>query len=253
SIPTIQAGNSTLIVGEAFDPYKGISAQDKEDGDLTDKIEVIANNVDTSKAGVYEVTYKVIDSQGASATKTVYVSVEGVEVTIDPELKAIITNPDIISEVSGFGTMENPLMVGVRSDVTVELVTEYVKQLNEAMKTSKKVVSQDGYVYYYLTLVNSKTRADGTIYVTIRINQEQTDVIRIVDQYFGLDNNQIIPPTENEGGSTDTSTPNEENGNSESQLNQLPNLGMQLAQLFIGIGAAILAISGVVLFFMRRK
>ncbi|MGL5295863.1 MAG: immunoglobulin-like domain-containing protein, partial [Culicoidibacterales bacterium] len=37
SIPTIQAGNSTLIVGEAFDPYKGISAQDKEDGDLTDK------------------------------------------------------------------------------------------------------------------------------------------------------------------------------------------------------------------------
>ena len=39
----------------------GVTALDKEDGDLTDKIEVINNTVDTSKAGTYTVTYKVKD------------------------------------------------------------------------------------------------------------------------------------------------------------------------------------------------
>ncbi len=73
--PVITAEDKILTVGDSFDPKKGVTASDTEDGDLTGKIEVISNNVDTAKAGTYEVTYKVTDNQGASATKTITVTV----------------------------------------------------------------------------------------------------------------------------------------------------------------------------------
>lgn len=82
--PVIHAEDQTLTVGEKFEPLKEVTATDKEDGDLTKEIEVLKNEVDTSKAGVYEVTYKVTDKQGASATKTIQVTVKEKEVT-DPD------------------------------------------------------------------------------------------------------------------------------------------------------------------------
>ncbi|RGC08456.1 DUF5011 domain-containing protein, partial [[Clostridium] innocuum] len=68
-VPTIQAEDKTLTVGDTFDPKKDVTATDKEDGDLTAKIEIAKNTVDMTKAGTYEVTYKVTDSEGASTTK----------------------------------------------------------------------------------------------------------------------------------------------------------------------------------------
>lgn len=61
--PVITANDKTLTVGDTFDAKADVTAKDAEDGDLTQKIEVINNTVDTSKAGSYEVTYKVTDSQ----------------------------------------------------------------------------------------------------------------------------------------------------------------------------------------------
>ncbi|MDO4445736.1 MAG: InlB B-repeat-containing protein, partial [Bacillota bacterium] len=49
-VPTITAENVTLTVGDKFDPLKGVTATDHEDGDKV-KLEVIKNNVDTKKAG----------------------------------------------------------------------------------------------------------------------------------------------------------------------------------------------------------
>lgn len=75
-VPTIHAENVTITVGDQFDPLKDVTAVDKEDGTLTDKIEVLNNSVDVNKAGVYEVTYKVTDSNGATVTKTITVTVK---------------------------------------------------------------------------------------------------------------------------------------------------------------------------------
>lgn len=75
-VPVIYAEDKTIKVGDEFDAKKDVTANDKEDKDLTDKIEIIKNDVDTTKAGVYEVVYKVTDSQGASVTKTITVTVE---------------------------------------------------------------------------------------------------------------------------------------------------------------------------------
>ena len=74
-VPTIKAEDKTITVGDTFDAKKDVTAKDTEDGDLTDKIEVVKNDVDTTKSGTYEVTYKVTDSKGASTTKTIRVTV----------------------------------------------------------------------------------------------------------------------------------------------------------------------------------
>ncbi|ELC8441393.1 type I pullulanase [Clostridium perfringens] len=75
SRPTIDAKDLELNLGEKFDPLKGVTAFDKEDGDLTSKIQVINNNVDPNKAGKYKVTYMVVDKNGNKVTKTINVNV----------------------------------------------------------------------------------------------------------------------------------------------------------------------------------
>uniref|UniRef100_UPI00402AA6E6 leucine-rich repeat domain-containing protein n=1 Tax=Thomasclavelia ramosa TaxID=1547 RepID=UPI00402AA6E6 len=50
--PTISANDVTLNVGDTFDPLANVTATDKEDGTITlTKDNIIANDVDTSKAG----------------------------------------------------------------------------------------------------------------------------------------------------------------------------------------------------------
>lgn len=72
-LPVITLMGSTtvnLIVGDTFtDP--GATANDAEDGDITANIIVGGDDVDTSKADTYIITYNVNDSQGASADEVV--------------------------------------------------------------------------------------------------------------------------------------------------------------------------------------
>lgn len=75
--PVINVSDKTMYVGETFDALSGATtgvATDSEDGDLTKKLEVIGN-VDTTKPGTYQVTYKVTDSKGLETTKTITVTV----------------------------------------------------------------------------------------------------------------------------------------------------------------------------------
>ena len=75
--PTISANDVTLNVGDTFDPLANVTATDKEDGTIAlTKDNIIANDVDTSKAGTYHVTYKITDKNGASTEKTITVTVK---------------------------------------------------------------------------------------------------------------------------------------------------------------------------------
>lgn len=73
--PVITASNQTLLLGSDFNPKLNIKAIDSEDGDLTSKIQITKNNVNTKKAGNYEVTYEVVDSKGLKTTKTITVTI----------------------------------------------------------------------------------------------------------------------------------------------------------------------------------
>ena len=73
--PVINAKDLELKVGDSFNPLNGVTAYDKEDGDLTSNIQVIENTVDTKKVGNYTVTYKVTDSANNETTLTIKVNV----------------------------------------------------------------------------------------------------------------------------------------------------------------------------------
>ncbi|MBC2099978.1 DUF5011 domain-containing protein [Listeria booriae] len=73
--PVITAADKTLKKGASFDPMTGVTASDTEDGNVTDKVTVTANDVDTSVVGTYHVTYSVTDSDGNTTTKTITVTV----------------------------------------------------------------------------------------------------------------------------------------------------------------------------------
>ena len=74
--PVITAEDKVIKVGDKFDPKAGVSAKDADGVDITSKIEVIENNVDTSKAGTYKVKYSVTDSKGVTTTKIITITVE---------------------------------------------------------------------------------------------------------------------------------------------------------------------------------
>ena len=64
---------------ELFDPFDkriNLSAYDRVDGDITDKIKVVENNVDSSIPGKYQVTYEVKNSVNEVARKTINVTVK---------------------------------------------------------------------------------------------------------------------------------------------------------------------------------
>lgn len=65
SVPALKGTEAYKVkVGGDFDPLAGVYAVDSTDGNITDNIEVTSNNVDTSKAGNYTVSYRVENSNG---------------------------------------------------------------------------------------------------------------------------------------------------------------------------------------------
>lgn len=77
--PVINATDKKIVLGETFnekEALKGVTAYDTEDGNITSKIKVIENTVNSQKIGKYKVTYEVSDSQGNKVTKTITVTVQ---------------------------------------------------------------------------------------------------------------------------------------------------------------------------------
>ncbi|WP_166666116.1 immunoglobulin-like domain-containing protein [Paenilisteria rocourtiae] len=81
--PVINANPKTIQVGDTFDPLAGVTASDKEDGNLTSKIQVMSNNVNPAVSGVYSVSYSVTDSDGNKASKSVQITVQSLNGSID--------------------------------------------------------------------------------------------------------------------------------------------------------------------------
>ncbi|WP_181675809.1 immunoglobulin-like domain-containing protein [Listeria rustica] len=74
-VPVITgATDVTLQLGESFDPMEGVYAADKEDGDLTSKLQV-GGTIDVNQAGVYGLSYSVSDSDGNTGFTTRIVTV----------------------------------------------------------------------------------------------------------------------------------------------------------------------------------
>ncbi|MGM8366174.1 immunoglobulin-like domain-containing protein [Virgibacillus sp. W0181] len=103
--PVINATDTTITVGDTYDPLAGVSATDAEDGDVTGNINVTTNDVDTSTPGAYDVVYEVTDSDGKTTTKTITITVEAAASTNEaPVINAAnktITVGDMYDPLSG--------------------------------------------------------------------------------------------------------------------------------------------------------
>lgn len=99
--PVINASDVTINVGDTFDPLDGVTATDAEDGNIVlTAANVTANNVDTTTAGLYSVTYSVSDSEGLNTQLTIKVTVvEKTIVTPDPDVTPTpdtTVTPDVV-------------------------------------------------------------------------------------------------------------------------------------------------------------
>ncbi|WP_440257548.1 immunoglobulin-like domain-containing protein [Catenibacterium faecis] len=130
--PVIQATDKTLTVGDEFAPLTDVTAKDEEDGDITDKIEILENEVDTTKPGKYEVTYKVTDSGGASHVKTI-------KVTVNPKMEPINAAPIIKAEDKTLtvGDTFDPMADVTATDAEDGNLTDKIEILNNEVDTTK--------------------------------------------------------------------------------------------------------------------
>lgn len=85
-LPTIEAENREVNQFEEFEYMDGVKANAYDGTDLTDSI-TYEETVNTEVAGTYEVTYKVKDSKGKEASKTI-------TVTVIPNEKPVINASD---------------------------------------------------------------------------------------------------------------------------------------------------------------
>ncbi|EAD9710803.1 DUF5011 domain-containing protein [Listeria monocytogenes] len=74
--PVIHVDDIIIDQNSSFDPTDYITADDAEDGDITDKIVIIDNNVNPSVPGTYDIIISVTDSDGNVTEKTITVTVK---------------------------------------------------------------------------------------------------------------------------------------------------------------------------------
>lgn len=103
--PVINAEDKIVNLGDEFNPLDGVTAIDALGNDITEKIEVLENTVDTSKEGEYKVVYKVADDNGKEATREIKVTVtkneEGKKPGIDIKHEEDNNKPGAIPKTGG--------------------------------------------------------------------------------------------------------------------------------------------------------
>ena len=162
--PVINVEDKELTVGDTFDPLEGVTATDEEDGDISGSIEVLNNEVDTTKVGIYKVTYKVTDSQGASTTKTIYV-------TVNPK-------QEVLNEVPVIDASDRVLTEGDRFAV-LEGVTATDKEdgnLTDKIHVLKNTVNKEEAGTYEVTYKVTDSQGASTIKtITVTVREKSAD------------------------------------------------------------------------------
>ncbi|BCC76876.1 DUF5011 domain-containing protein [Bacillus anthracis] len=160
----------TLRVGDTFDPMSNVKAIDKEDGDLSNRVEH-KGDVDTSKPGKYIVEYSVVDSQGGNATATQTVIVEGNRETLD--LNPTLTVPTEMT--IHVGDSFDPMAKVLAMDKEDGDLTSKVK-VNGEVNTSKSGT----YVVTYTVTDSQGHEVTAKQTVTVKVREEVENELPIL-------------------------------------------------------------------------
>ena len=246
AVPEIAASDVTLTVGDEFDPLANVTAKDVEDGEIVlTKENIVSNDVDTSKEGTYHVTYKVTDSQGASATKTI-------TVTVNPKMEAINEVPEIAAN-------DVTLTVGDEFDPLANVTAKDAED-GEIVLTKENIVSND-----------VDTSKAGTYHVTYKVTDSQgasteiTITVTVEDKGTEKPDVPITPEKPSDPDISDkpadTNTTEKTDGsktsvktNTSTEESKAPETGKESNMMLYGWGLLLsaLGISGIV-FAKRRR
>ncbi len=203
--PVINAVDKTIIEGEEFKEKEGVSANDSEDGDLTDKIEVASNKVNIKVPGIYDVIYKVTDSTNNTTTKTIKVTVkENKAPEITAEDKTITVNQEfkelkhVTANDSEDGDLTNKIKVKTntvdttkegfykviyevedshKKKATKEIKVEVVKDQKPEIIAENKILFRNQ-EFDPLENVEAKDYEDGMITAQIKIIKNTVDITK---------------------------------------------------------------------------
>ncbi len=236
-VPVITADDVTIKVGDNFGAMEAVTANDKEDGDITSNIEVVENTVDTAKAGEYKVVYKVTDSQGASATKEI-------KVTVLPILVGMNSVPEIVAKDITIKVGDN---FDVMEDVTANdkedgNITSNIEVVENTVDTSKA----GEYRVVYKVSDSQGASVTKEIKVTVEVVDE------VVEDNNNGNSNGNAADDESVDDSVNGSTDNVGGNTTENNSNNLPNTGGTSAVAVGGI-ALLLIVAGVFLFRKKDK
>ena len=185
-IPEIFAKDMSITVGDEFNDDSALNriiAIDTEDGNISESLKVVKNDVDTSKPGVYEVTYEVTDSKGATANKTIYV-------TVNPKSEIINNIPTITATDKVFTVGDD-----VSTEVLLKDVYAYDKEdgnLSDHVQVLESNVDNTKPGNYQVTyVVSDSLNAKVTKTITVVVNPKSEiinsiPVIQASDKFFAV-------------------------------------------------------------------
>lgn len=177
--PTISELKERKVqVGTTFDPLKGVTASDREDGDLTSKIKV-SGNLNTNVVGTYTLEYSVTDSKGATtkATRTIIVTNE-----------TVVNSLPVIS-----GNEDKDLVIGLSFDVLSGVTATDAEDGDLTSKIKVEGTVDSNKLGSYLIFYSVTDSDGGTTKVPMVVNViNQEDYVEQFDYYKEYTGGEIV-------------------------------------------------------------
>ena len=154
-----------LYIGDTFE-YPTYAAFDEYDGDITNQVKV-DSNLDLSKEGTYEISYKVNDSSNNEVTDKIVINVA--EKRKNPYISISISSQTLNYYEYGELVLSSPVVTGINNGTP----TGNYKVLNKARNVTLKGADYESFVNYWIAFKGSaygihdaswRSNFGGTIY-----------------------------------------------------------------------------------------
>ncbi len=167
--PIIQASDLKLREQTNFNPLQGVTATDREDGDLTSKLKVINNSVDTNTPGEYKVIYEVEDNFHKKTTKEIKV------IVVENQAPVIQAKDITIIEKTSF----NPMKGVIATDEEDGNITNNIKIVNSTVDIN---TPGEYRVIYQVSDSNNKTVTKEIKVIVIKKKEDTTSLSNITEE-----------------------------------------------------------------------
>lgn len=176
--PVITAENRVITQNKEFKVLENVSATDSEDGDLTSKIKVTLNTVNTKEVGEYKVVYEVTDNNNKTATKEIKVEVVKDRAPVINATDQFILLDEEFDELEGVSA----------TDAEDGDLTDKIK----VIKNTVDVKVEGDYQVTYQVTDSAKNIVEKTIEITVIENIFDNEDLEEKDSIFYFDYLKVV-------------------------------------------------------------